>query len=162
MGMATKYIRANMTKDSLDWFKGNLTNLIDLIKSLSYDFKYYNTQAKTSSSSSSSSSNSNNSPNTNNNLNNNFNLMSSSFYWMLQDPIDESKYLFNKSITDQQITNRQIDLYNRASIDILYSSPVNIWSSSRLVSQAFNKDSTDGLHIGPFALEIVFTLLFYF
>lgn len=154
MSMATNYIRSNTTKDSLDWFKGNLTNLIDIIKSLSYDYKYFNAQTKLSSSLYSTN---NNSPysNTNNNLNNNFNLISSSFYWMLQDPIDESKYLFNKSTLEQQITNKQIDIYNRAAIDILYSSPVNIWSSSRLVSQAYNKDSSDGIHIGQFALEIV-------
>jgi hypothetical protein len=39
-------------------------------------------------------------------------------------------------------------------------SPVNIWSSSRLVSQGFNKDSSDGLLIGPFALEIDSQILF--
>ena len=37
-------------------------------------------------------------------------------------------------------------------------SPVNIWSSSRLVSQAYNKDSSDGIHIGPFALDILFKI----
>lgn len=42
----------------------------------------------------------------------------SSVYWMLQDPIDEYKMSINKS-SSEQITNRQIDLFNRAAISIL-------------------------------------------
>lgn len=43
----------------------------------------------------------------------------------------------------------------KADLKKRYYSPIKIWSSSRLVSQAFNKDSPDGFHIGPYALEIV-------
>jgi len=39
--------------------------------------------------------------------------------------------------------------------DKRYRSPVTVWSSSRLVSQAFNLDSRDGIHMGQFALKIV-------
>jgi hypothetical protein len=38
---------------------------------------------------------------------------------------------------------------------IRHYSAIHIWSSSRLVSQGYNKDSLDGLEIGQFALEIV-------
>ena len=88
------------------------------------------------------------------NSNNNNNGVVSTIYWMLQDPIDESKYTVNKSLFEL-ITNKQIDSYNRAAINLLYYSPIQVWSSSRLVSQAYNKDSSDGLKIGPFALNIV-------
>jgi hypothetical protein len=77
-----------------------------------------------------------------------------SIYWMLQDPVDEYKYEFNQT-RQVKIKNFNIDLYNRETINLLYSSPINIWSSSRLVSQAFNKDSPNGVQIGPFALKIV-------
>ena len=36
-----------------------------------------------------------------------------------------------------------------------YYSPVAIWSSSRLVSQGYNKDSNNGYNIGRFAKETV-------
>ncbi len=38
-----------------------------------------------------------------------------SFYWMLQDPVDEIKHetMRNKSIGELPITNKLIDVYNR-------------------------------------------------
>ena len=150
--------------------------MVDLVKSLNTDFKYpspskqsFTSKDKSdrikSTESASSDSSSNNIPtthlnannintiNSNNNNNNNYGIVST-IYWMLQDPIDESKYSFNKS-TFELITNKQIDCYNRAAINLLYYSPIQVWSSSRLVSQAYNKDSLDGLKIGSFALNIV-------
>lgn len=108
-------MKFNSSKDSLEWFRGNLTSLVDSIRSLNYETKYsvlnkLNEQAQTSSSSSSSSSSKANTVSSTSYL--------STIYWMLQDPIDEYKYSFNKSITEQ-ITNKQIDLYNRAAISIL-------------------------------------------
>lgn len=82
----------------------------------------------------------------------------SSIYWMLQDPIDESNLSFNKTLYES-ITNQQIDTFNRAAINIIKKSTVNIWSSSRLISQGFNQDSPDGLHIGASALKIDSQLL---
>ncbi len=83
----------------------------------------------------------------------------SSIYWMLQDPVDEVKFSSNTTM-HESISNRQIDTYNRAAIEILYHSTVNIWSSSRLVSQGFNSESSDGLLIGPKALNIDSQILF--
>jgi hypothetical protein len=176
----------------LDYFRGNLTNLIDTIKSLNYDYKYpmpryykekqsilnlkksrtttstLNKPENKESSSSASSSSSNaaqnesskegaadqkNPANSQQPAADNDSAMTS-IYWMLQDPIDEVKFFVNKTVTDK-ITNRKVDQFNRESINLLYHSPINIWSSSRLVSQAYNRDSQDGLNIGPFALEIV-------
>ena len=77
-----------MTKESIESFKGNLTGLVDLIKTLNILNKYPNTVTRPLS--------------TNQNININkynfqsFGSMSSPFYWMLQDPIDEVKYYYNK------------------------------------------------------------------
>lgn len=146
--------------------------MVDLIKSLKNDFKYphakqpltfkeKNERPKSTESISNDYANNNNNnnnynPNINLNSNNNYNYngIASSIYWMLQDPIDEAKYSLNKSVFEL-ITNKQIDSYNRAAINLLYYSPIQVWSSSRIVSQAYNKDSSDGLKIGPFALSIV-------
>jgi hypothetical protein len=144
--------------------------LVDLIKSLKNDFKYphpkqpltfkdKNDRPKSTESTSNdyaSNNNNNYNPNIDLNSNNNYNYngIASSIYWMLQDPIDEAKYSLNKSFFEL-ITNKQIDSYNRAAINLLYYSPIQVWSSSRIVSQAYNKDSSDGLKIGPFALSIV-------
>lgn len=104
-----------------------------MVKSLNYDFKYpmpsksmsnmnSNPNFKTSESTFNQNTNGNfnaNANNFDNNVNSNYNRASlSSIYWMLQDPIDESKYLFNKSI-NEIVTNRQLDMYNRASINLL-------------------------------------------
>lgn len=74
-------------------------------------------------------------------------------YWMLQDPIDEFKYKSFKNTT--KLTNKQIDVFNRATISLIYRSPIKIWSSSRLAAQGHNKDTPDGLHLGSFVLQIV-------
>lgn len=105
------------------------------MKSLNYDFKYpdpsrsnsfMNNYANTHRTldsptplniNTNSNSNSNNNGQTSSNTNNFGNSMSS-VYWMLQDPIDETKYFYNKSLSEQ-LTNTQIDLYNRASINLL-------------------------------------------
>lgn len=157
LGMASAYlVQKNASREALESFKSNLTNLIDMVKSLDYDTKYpnankrlykindknANTGYKDSSFASSS--------------------QSTTIYWMLQDPIDEAKYYLNRTSQYESacLNNRQIDIYNRAAINLIYYSPIQIWSSSRLVSQAFNKDSPDGFHIGPYALEIDSQILF--
>ncbi|PSN53759.1 hypothetical protein C0J52_06243 [Blattella germanica] len=43
------------------------------------------------------------------------------------------------------ITNEQIDMYNKAAMEL--------WSSSRLVAQGNLEESQDGLHLGPLALK---------
>ena len=101
----------NSSNDPIEWFKGNLTNLLDSVNILNNDFKYATL---------------NRTPNTHTTTGNTITSMDTSFasslsspiYWMLQDPIDEEKFYFNKSLVNQ-ITNRQIDLYNRAAIEIL-------------------------------------------
>ena len=80
-------------------------------------------------------------------------------YWMLEDPIDESRYIFNKT-SSQLLTNKRIDAYNHEAIKMLYYSPINIWSSSRLVSQGYNADSRDGYELGSFALDTDSQMLF--
>lgn len=131
MGMASAYINNNATKESFEAFKGNLSNLIDLVKSSNYDAKYSIPNKAFQYDQGSA------------------NLP---IYWMIQDPIDESKYVYNQT-TNDIITNKKIDMYNREAINLLYYSPVAIWSSSRLVSQGYSKDSNNGYNIGRFARE---------
>jgi len=76
--------------------------------------------------------------------------------WMLQDPIVPDKL----EEARRAITNEQIDLYNKAAMEILRSSLVQIWSSSRLVSQGYNQDCEDGIHIGKVALKYDTQILF--
>ncbi len=78
---------------------------------------------------------------------------------MLQDPVDEAKFYSNTTLYES-VSNQQIDIYNRAVISILYHSTINIWSSSRLVSQGFDSESPDGLLIGSKALNIDSQMLF--
>ena len=171
------YFNYNSSKKALDWFKSNLTNLIDTVKSLNFDHKYptprydkeksmINKKLAQEVSATVFSSSSVSSTTENNNSKayiDPFRHESASFpsiYWMLQDPLDESKFNFNKSSPDTKITNRKIDTFNREAINLLYHTPVNIWSSGRLVSQAYNRDSSDGMQIGPFALEIDSQILY--
>jgi hypothetical protein len=86
-----------MTDDTLEGYKTNLSTLIDTIKSFKEDEPL--PLSSTSSTSSTSI---------------NFDL---NIYWMLQDPIDEYKYKNFKNQT--KLNNKQIDLYNRASISLL-------------------------------------------
>lgn len=79
---------------------------------------------------------------------------------MLQDPIDESKLFLSNKTLYEQLSNQQIDTYNRAALDIIQEPTINIWSSSRLVSQGFNADTPDGVQIGPTPLKIDSQILF--
>ncbi|RWS30776.1 hypothetical protein B4U80_10615 [Leptotrombidium deliense] len=83
---------------------------------------------------------------------------SSQVLWVLQDPVAPGK--LNPS--RKMITNEQIDLYNKAAMDVLrysVSEGVHIWSSSRLVSQGYNDDQSDGLHMGSVALGYAVQML---
>lgn len=75
--------------------------------------------------------------------------------WVLQDPVVPEKLHPSRTM----ITNEQIDLYNKAAMDILRYSKVHIWSSSRLVSQGYNQDQKDGLHMGQVALGYAIQIL---
>jgi hypothetical protein len=147
MGMTASYILKNSTREALDSFKSNLSSLIDLVKSTDYDSRFANSAlyklksggGRGTDGSSSSSENIKKymeNANFDNYDNNEPNYHSTSIYWMLQDPIDESKYLVNTSMTtsavaataaaaattpnsDIMLTNKQIDAYNRASINLL-------------------------------------------
>lgn len=79
---------------------------------------------------------------------------------MLQDPIDESKLFASNKTLYEQLTNQQIDTYNRAALNIIQQSTVSIWSSSRLVSQGFNTEALDGIQIGQIPLKIDSQILF--
>ncbi|RWS15676.1 hypothetical protein B4U79_09303 [Dinothrombium tinctorium] len=83
---------------------------------------------------------------------------SSQVLWMLQDPV----YPLKLHPSRKMITNEQIDLYNKAAMDVLRyskSDGVHIWSSSRLVSQGYNDDQSDGLHMGSVALNYAVQIL---
>ena len=111
--MAAAYLQKNSTKEALEAFKSNLTNLVDLVKSLDYDTKFpdankriYRLEKSTSQ--------------TNLNSGNGNEAVNTAIYWMLQDPIDEDKCFPNKTnILAEALTNRQIDVYNRAAINLL-------------------------------------------
>lgn len=75
--------------------------------------------------------------------------------WVLQDPVVPEKLHPFRSM----ITNEQIDFYNKAAMDILKYSSVFVWSSSRLVSQGYNQDQEDGLHMGQVALNYAVQIL---
>lgn len=163
MGMASEYMLMNIsTKESIEWFKSNLTSLVDLIDSANFDMRLSSNDVKVASiprrirnKRSSSKKESEKTAIYDGNQNE-----MSSIYWMLQDPIDETKLIFNKSLRES-LTNHQIDTYNRATLGIIQGSSVNIWSSSRLVSQGFNPtdSSPDGLQVGPATLKVDSQLL---
>lgn len=80
----------------------------------------------------------------------------SEILWALQNPVDPEKLSPERSM----ITNEQIDLYNKAALDVLrYSTSrgVHVWSSSRLLSQGtkdgHNAEWQDGLHMGSLTLQ---------
>ncbi len=82
--------------------------------------------------------------------------------WALQDPVSPEKLKRDRLM----ITNEQIDLYNKAAMEILKYSTTNnvhIWSSARLVAQGYNSDSNnendDGLHMSPIALNYAIQIL---
>ncbi|XP_059469024.1 N-acetylneuraminate 9-O-acetyltransferase [Neocloeon triangulifer] len=69
--------------------------------------------------------------------------------WTLQEPVNSAKLYPTRSM----ITNDQIDLYNKAAIEILQHSKAELWSSSRLVAQGNLDESDDGLHLSPLVLK---------
>ncbi|XP_054721420.1 N-acetylneuraminate 9-O-acetyltransferase-like [Uloborus diversus] len=75
--------------------------------------------------------------------------------WVLQDPVKTEKLHPSRKM----ITNEQIDMYNKAAMDLLHHSKILIWSSSRLVSQGLLDDDEDGLHMGKRALYYAVELL---
>jgi hypothetical protein len=125
--------KGKFTDKWFEWFKGNLTNLVDVIKSLNYDSKYSSMGMPTSASSSSSTDDTSSSSASMNsysskrlsNSPNNLNYFNkyysgdpiSSIYWMLQDPVNE--YELDGYNLSKNINNENIDEYNRASINLL-------------------------------------------
>ncbi|VEN43652.1 unnamed protein product [Callosobruchus maculatus] len=63
--------------------------------------------------------------------------------WVLQAPINRDKL----KPEYQPITNEQIDLYNKAAIEILSHSAADLWWSARLVGQGMISESPDGIHL---------------
>ncbi|XP_050421478.1 N-acetylneuraminate 9-O-acetyltransferase isoform X2 [Adelges cooleyi] len=74
----------------------------------------------------------------------------STILWVLQEPVEESKLESSLSM----VTNRLIDLYNEAAMDVLSQSSAEMWWSSRLVSQGGINDSPDGLHSSNESLRL--------
>uniref|UniRef100_T1KKL8 Cas1p 10 TM acyl transferase domain-containing protein n=1 Tax=Tetranychus urticae TaxID=32264 RepID=T1KKL8_TETUR len=88
----------------------------------------------------------------------NMDRMGCEILWVLQDPVNPEKLDPSRSM----ISNEQIDLYNKAAINVLKyatSPKVHIWSSSRLVSQGYSDDQKDGLHMGQTALNYAVQIL---
>ncbi|XP_053207163.1 N-acetylneuraminate 9-O-acetyltransferase-like [Panonychus citri] len=84
--------------------------------------------------------------------------MGCELFWVLQDPVNPEKLDPSRSM----ISNEQIDLYNKAAINVLKyttSPKVHIWSSARLVSQGYSDDQKDGLHMGQTALNYAVQIL---
>lgn len=147
--MVASYLQKNSTREALDAFKTNLSNLADLVKSLDYDTKYpnpnkriYKLDKKSSSSSSASASSRQAMRDEQQEQSQSWTSSSSAasavlangdttsqgqssaaaatnIYWMLQDPIDELKCFVNRTLQPDMLTNRQIDMYNRAAINLL-------------------------------------------
>ncbi|GFG40632.1 hypothetical protein Cfor_06669 [Coptotermes formosanus] len=69
--------------------------------------------------------------------------------WTLQEPVNTEKLHPARAM----ITNEQIDMYNKAAMEILQHSSAQLWSSSRLVAQGNLEESQDGIHLGPLALK---------
>lgn len=79
---------------------------------------------------------------------------SSQILWMLQHPVREEKL----SEKNAMITNEQIDLFNKAAIDVLKyikNRNVHVWSSSRLLSQGWSSsaETDDGINMGDITLS---------
>lgn len=123
LGMVASYLQKNSTREALDAFKSNLTNLADLVKSLNYDTKYPNANKriyKLDKSTTRAQHNHQQSAGQQAQTNSGESqTVATSIYWMLQDPIDEVKCFVNRTVQPDIMTNRQIDLYNRAAINLL-------------------------------------------
>ncbi|KAG5898071.1 hypothetical protein JTB14_001777 [Gonioctena quinquepunctata] len=63
--------------------------------------------------------------------------------WALQEPVNEEKLKPGQ----QMVTNEQIDLYNKAAIEVLSHSFADMWWSLRLVGQGMITESPDGIHL---------------
>ncbi|KAK4872675.1 hypothetical protein RN001_014704 [Aquatica leii] len=71
------------------------------------------------------------------------------FLWSLQEPVNPSKLTSDF----QMVTNEQIDLYNKAAIEVLSYSAAELWWSARLVAQEMVSQSLDGIHLAKRALQ---------
>ncbi|KAJ9581661.1 hypothetical protein L9F63_023160, partial [Diploptera punctata] len=69
--------------------------------------------------------------------------------WTLQEPVNTEKLHPARAM----ITNEQIDMYNKAAMEILQHSAAQLWSSARLVAQGNLEEMQDGIHQGPLALK---------
>lgn len=69
--------------------------------------------------------------------------------WTLLAPVNSDKLTPEL----QTISNAQIDLYNKATIEVLSHSSVELWWSARLVAQGMIAESPDGVHLAPRALK---------
>nr|XP_023014040.1 N-acetylneuraminate 9-O-acetyltransferase [Leptinotarsa decemlineata] len=63
--------------------------------------------------------------------------------WALQEPVNEEKL----KPEHRMVTNEQIDLYNKAAIEVLSYSSADVWWSLRLVGQGMILESPDGIHL---------------
>ncbi|XP_017777823.1 PREDICTED: CAS1 domain-containing protein 1 [Nicrophorus vespilloides] len=69
--------------------------------------------------------------------------------WALQEPVNTDKLKSDY----HAVTNEQIDLYNKAAIEILSYSSAELWWSARLVAQGMLSESKDGIHLTPRSLQ---------
>ncbi|KAJ8956961.1 hypothetical protein NQ317_006732 [Molorchus minor] len=69
--------------------------------------------------------------------------------WALQEPVDQEKL----KPEYHMVTNEQIDLYNKAAIEVLSQSAAHLWWSKRLVGQGMVTESPDGIHLAKKALK---------
>ncbi|CAH1119727.1 unnamed protein product [Phaedon cochleariae] len=63
--------------------------------------------------------------------------------WALQEPVYEAKL----KPEYQMVDNDLIELYNKAAIEVLSHSSIDVWWSSRLVGQGMIQESPDGIHM---------------
>lgn len=69
--------------------------------------------------------------------------------WAIQEPVNYDKL----KLEYQMITNELIDSYNKAAIEVLSHSNVNLWWSLRLVGQGMITESNDGIHLARKSLR---------
>ncbi|XP_063235873.1 N-acetylneuraminate 9-O-acetyltransferase isoform X2 [Bacillus rossius redtenbacheri] len=69
--------------------------------------------------------------------------------WALQAPVNEEKLPASLSM----VTNKEIDVYNKAAVEVLRHSAAQVWASARLVARGTLDESADGLHLGPLGLR---------
>lgn len=75
--------------------------------------------------------------------------------WVLQEPVNHEKL----SPDFAMITNEQIDLYNKAAIEVLSHSAAELWWSARLVAQGMVSESPDGIHLNSRPLRHITQIL---